>query len=55
MSWAGINNTYFWIDRQAGIGVVVLMQFLPFYDDAALAVLGGVETRVYRHLRKQAR
>jgi len=55
MSWAGINNTYFWIDPQAGIGVVVLMQFLPFYDEAALAVLGGVESRVYQHLQPEAR
>ncbi|MBP1619580.1 MAG: estB 4 [Acidobacteria bacterium] len=55
MSWAGIDNTYFWIDRETGIGVVVLMQFLPFYDDAALAVLGGVESRVYQHLQPPAR
>jgi CubicO group peptidase (beta-lactamase class C family) len=50
LSWAGINNTFFWIDPQAGIGCVVLMQLLPFYDDAAMAVLRGVETRVYQHL-----
>jgi CubicO group peptidase (beta-lactamase class C family) len=50
MSWAGINNTFFWIDPQAGVGCVVLMEFLPFYDDAALQVLKGVETRLYRHL-----
>ena len=54
MGWAGINNTYFWIDPQAEVGVVLLMQFLPFYDEAALAVLGGVESRVYQHLQPQA-
>jgi len=52
MSWAGINNTFYWIDPQARIGVIVLMQLLPFYDEAAMAVLDGVETRVYRHLRR---
>ena len=52
MSWAGINNTFFWIDPQAEIGVVVLMQLLPFYDEAALGVLRGVESRVYPHLRR---
>jgi len=26
------------------------MQFLPFYDDAALSLLRGVESRVYQHL-----
>jgi CubicO group peptidase (beta-lactamase class C family) len=54
MSWAGIDNTYFWIDPKAQIGVVALMQFLPFYDEAALAVLAGVESRVYRHLAPSA-
>ncbi len=51
MSWAGINNTFFWIDPQEEIGVIVLMQMLPFYDEAALGVLQGVETRVYQHLQ----
>jgi hypothetical protein len=51
MSWAGISNTFSWIDPQAGIGAVVLMQFLPFYDEAALGVLRGVESSVYQHLQ----
>lgn len=50
MTWAGIDNTFFWIDPQARLGVIVLLQFLPFYDEAALSVLRGVETRVYQHL-----
>ena len=50
MSWAGINNTFYWIDPQSRIGVIVLMQILPFYDDAAIEILQGVETRVYQHL-----
>jgi CubicO group peptidase (beta-lactamase class C family) len=32
-----------------------LMQFLPFYDEAALGVLRGVETRVYGGLQAPAR
>jgi len=54
MSWAGINNTFFWIDPQAEIGVIVLMQMLPFYDEAALGVLRGVGALVYQHLQRQA-
>ncbi len=53
ISWAGINNTFFWIDPQEEIGVIVLMQQLPFYDEAALGVLRGVETRVYQHLQRR--
>jgi CubicO group peptidase (beta-lactamase class C family) len=51
LNWAGINNTFFWIDPQQQIGVIVLMQMLPFYDDAAIGVLQGVEEQVYRHIR----
>jgi CubicO group peptidase (beta-lactamase class C family) len=50
MSWAGIFNTQFWIDPQRGIGGVLLMQYLPFYDAAAIATLQGFERRVYEGL-----
>ena len=53
MSWAGVNNTFFWIDPKEDIGVIVLMQLLPFYDEAALDVLRGVETRIYQHLQRR--
>ncbi len=50
LSWAGIDNTQFWIDPAAGIGAVLLMQYRPFYDDTAIEALQGFEARVYRHL-----
>jgi len=46
-SWGGIDNTHFWIDPQKRIAAAVLMQFLPYYDLAALDVLRGVERIVY--------
>jgi methyl acetate hydrolase len=51
LSWAGINNTYYWIDPQKQVGAVILMQMLPFYDEAALRTLNGFEERVYRNLK----
>jgi CubicO group peptidase (beta-lactamase class C family) len=51
LTWAGINNTHFIIDPASGIGAMVLMQVLPFYDEAAMRVLDGFEERLYRHLR----
>jgi methyl acetate hydrolase len=51
MSWAGINNTFYWIDPQKQVGAVILMQVLPFYDEGALRVLQGFEERVYKNLR----
>ncbi len=50
MSWAGIFNTEFWIDPARGIGGVLLMQYLPFYDAAAIDTLQGFEHRVYEGL-----
>jgi CubicO group peptidase (beta-lactamase class C family) len=50
-TWAGIFNTHFWIDRDKDVGVVVMMQTLPFYDEAAMRVLAGVEEIVYRNLK----
>ena len=50
MNWAGINNTFFWIDPEKQIGVIVLMQVLPFYDDAAIEILQGTEKLVYQHV-----
>jgi CubicO group peptidase (beta-lactamase class C family) len=50
-NWAGIFNTFFWVDPKAEVGVVVMMQMLPFYDEAALDTLRGVEQRVYSNLK----
>ena len=48
VSWGGIFNTHFWIDPDAGRGAVLLMQVLPYYDEAAVKVLRGFESRVYK-------
>jgi methyl acetate hydrolase len=50
LSWAGIYNTEFWVDPQRGIGAVLLMQYLPFYDEAAIRTLRDFEAAVYEHL-----
>lgn len=55
MSWAGIFNTEFWIDPREDIAAVLLMQYLPFYDDAAITALQGFEQRIYRHLDRDSR
>jgi CubicO group peptidase (beta-lactamase class C family) len=47
LAWAGIANTYFWIDPRKGVAGVLMMQYLPFADKEALAVLGDFERAVY--------
>ena len=50
-TWAGIFNTHFFIDPSKEVGVVVMMQTLPFYDEASMKVYAGVEEAVYRNLK----
>jgi methyl acetate hydrolase len=50
LAWAGLGNTYFWIDPGKGIAGVILMQLLPFADPKALALLNAFERAVYRML-----
>ncbi len=47
LSWGGIYNTYFWVDRLSGIAGVIMMQFLPFADKDGVAVLGDFERAMY--------
>ena len=50
LAWAGLGNTYFWIDLDRGIAGVILMQLLPFADQKALALLEEFERAVYASL-----
>jgi methyl acetate hydrolase len=48
LAWAGLANTYFWIDRTKRVSGVFLSQLLPFYDTTAIDLLTKFETEVYR-------
>ena len=50
-TWAGIFNTHFFVDPQKEIGVVVMMQTLPFYDEASMKLYADVEEAIYRNLK----
>jgi methyl acetate hydrolase len=50
LAWAGLGNTYFWIDPTKGIAGVILMQLIPFADPKALRLLDGFEKAVYAAL-----
>lgn len=47
LSWAGIQNTHFWIDTENQIGVVLLVQVLPFYDETIIELLTAFERTFY--------
>jgi CubicO group peptidase (beta-lactamase class C family) len=50
LAWAGLGNTYFWIDLGRGVAGVILMQLLPFGDPKAVALLDQFEKAVYATL-----
>jgi methyl acetate hydrolase len=47
LAWAGIQNTFYWIDPKKSICAVVLMQFYPFCDKEAMGLLREFEQAVY--------
>lgn len=46
-SWAGLFNSYFWIDRENDLCAVIATQVLPFYDTKAVAMLKEFESAIY--------
>ncbi|MEQ5839502.1 beta-lactamase family protein [Paraburkholderia acidicola] len=48
--WSGVFNTYYWIDREKGIGAVLMTQLLPFFDMPVVHTLIGFENAVYRQV-----
>lgn len=47
LAWAGIYNSYYWLDPKARVAGVILTQILPFADPRVLALLGAFERAVY--------
>jgi methyl acetate hydrolase len=50
LSWAGLYNTYFWLDPASKIAGVLMTQTLPFADHTVLEALDAFERAVYTSL-----
>jgi CubicO group peptidase (beta-lactamase class C family) len=50
LAWAGLANTYFWIDPARNVAGVILTQLLPFADKYSLEAFAGFERGVYAGL-----
>ncbi len=48
LAWAGLFNTYFWIDPTRKVTGVVMTQLLPFADDGVLKLLAQLESGLYK-------
>ncbi len=47
LSWAGICNTYFWIDPTRNMSAMIATQMLPFFDPKMISTLQAFESAVY--------
>jgi methyl acetate hydrolase len=50
LAWAGLANTFFWIDPIKRVTGVYLTQILPFFDHTAIGLFRDYETAVYQSL-----
>ena len=50
LSWAGLANTYFWVDPSKHVAGVILTQVLPFVDPHVLGLYTKFENGVYKAL-----
>jgi CubicO group peptidase (beta-lactamase class C family) len=51
LTWAGIFNTYYWLDPEKHVAGVILTQILPFADHKAVKLYGEFESAVYDALK----
>ena len=50
LAWAGLANTFYWIDRQTGVGGMWGTQILPFQDAVSYPGFTDFEQAVYRNI-----
>jgi len=50
LAWAGLNNTYYWLDPTRKVAGALFTQILPFGDPIVLNLLDDFERAVYRSL-----
>jgi methyl acetate hydrolase len=48
LAWAGLANSYYWIDPRQGVAGVYASQILPFFDQKAVQAFEAFESAVYR-------
>jgi CubicO group peptidase (beta-lactamase class C family) len=52
LCWAGLFNTYFWIDPTRKVTGMIMTQLLPFADTAMLDLYAKFERRLYDALKQ---
>jgi CubicO group peptidase (beta-lactamase class C family) len=47
LAWAGLGNTYYWIDPTRRLAGIILTQILPFADEKVLSLFADFERAIY--------
>jgi CubicO group peptidase (beta-lactamase class C family) len=47
LAWAGMNNSYYWVDLDLGVAGVLMVQVRPFFDKRVVQLLENFERAVY--------
>ena len=53
LAWAGIGNTFFWVDPEKNIAGLMMTQLLPFLDQRVTGVFNDFEHNAYKTLRQK--
>jgi methyl acetate hydrolase len=53
VAWAGLFNTYYWLDPKQQVTGLIMTQILPFADPTVLNLLDEFETAVYRTVKER--
>lgn len=48
LAWAGVFNSFYWLDPAAGVAGILMAQLSPFGDPGALAAYAALERMAYR-------
>jgi methyl acetate hydrolase len=51
LTWAGIFNTYYWIDPTRRVTGLIMVQVLPFADQTSVRLYGQFERGIYNALK----
>jgi len=51
LMWAGLANSYYWIDPATGVGGVYITQMFPFADKESVPLFEAFESAIYKNLR----
>ncbi|KAK4699941.1 hypothetical protein P7C70_g6313, partial [Phenoliferia sp. Uapishka_3] len=53
IGWAGLANSYWFVDQEVGVGGVILAQFLPFGDEKMMKTRDEFDEMVYKFKRAE--